>query len=106
EQERRRSELEILNGPQLELDNPWLRDRRVGAVERTVGEGVLAPGDGRHQQQDPAKGSPAVHGLGRKTQIAAGSAPVARTARYNRSVAGTNNDVRAPLIVGMPAMCS
>ena len=40
-------------------------------------------------------------GDGRKTQIAAGSADVARTARRNWSRSGTKNDVRAPGTVGM-----
>jgi ABC-type uncharacterized transport system substrate-binding protein len=44
-----------------------------------------------------------VHGVRRNTQTAAGSPGLARAATNNRSISGTNSEVRAPEIVGMRA---
>jgi hypothetical protein len=76
-----------------------IRDGGIRPVERTVGLRDAAPADygRRRKHRDPP---PHSHGVGRNTQIAAGSAEAARTATKSRSSSGTNSEVRAPDTVG------
>ncbi len=95
---------QIPHRPELNLHLPGVGHRGVGAVERSEGERRrrAKPSD----EEDSCRR--ASHGDGRKTQIAAGVAlatipPDARTPTKSRSSSGTNNEVRAPELVGTRA---
>ena len=94
----------VLDRAELDFDLPGLRHGCVGAIEGAISPcGAAAPaGKGSHCSQRGGY-SKAPHGIGRNTQIAAGSLDPARTATNNRSSSGTNKDVRAPDTVGTRA---
>src|SRR5262249_44462273 len=91
----------ILGRAKLDFEILRLRDGGIGSVKRTIRIGRV----GRERQEcDTGHHEPTVsprgsHGVGRKTQIAAGSRTAARTAKNKRSNSGTNKDVRAPAAV-------
>src|SRR4051794_5674693 len=94
EQRALRSDTQIFGRTELDLQLPYIGDSRISTVKRTVG--YRRGGADRDERQAEHKACPASHGLGRNTQIAAGSEPAARTATKSLSSSGTNNPVRAP----------
>ena len=76
------SDLEVLRRTQFDLDLTGLGNGGVGTIEGPVGQGVAGPGHGQDRREHEA-GIPVAsgHDGGLNTQIAAGSAAVARTPR-------------------------
>src|SRR5215471_10249799 len=91
---------QVLDRAELDFDLARFHDGRIGAVEWTISFSLTTPEGKNRRDSERRRSSDRLHEAGRNTQIAAGSLDSARTATNNRSSSGTNNEVRAPGIVG------
>ena len=94
----------VFERTKLDFQFTRFRNSCIGTVERAIGLCSAAPTgkEKRGQQRSDAPHPP--HGVGRNTQIAAGSFDAARTATKSRSSSGTKSAVRAPDTVGTRAI--
>ena len=94
----------VFKRTKLDFQFTRFRNSCIGTVERAIGLCSAAPTgkEKRGRQRSDAPHPP--HGVGRNTQIAAGSFDAARTATKSRSSSGTKSAVRAPDTVGTRAI--